>query len=188
MYQRLLNAWGSWSRRRTELAQPSSRSPGPARPPSRARTRPRRAPGGRAPAGAPPAPPSPAPSPRAPSHAHAPRPRHVPGAARRPSARAPAPPARAAPACSDYGPRPASVGGAAGTYLPRSAEGTGAGATGGLLPGAGAGARNRAPPSSSPVATPPSPSRTQGTAGAGGFTPCTRASARPSLSWSSLSP
>lgn len=46
-------------------------------------------------------------------------------------------------------------------------------------------ARNRAPPSSFPVATPPSPARTRGKAGAGGFTPGTSASAWPSLSLSS---
>ncbi|XP_055146358.1 serine/arginine repetitive matrix protein 3-like [Symphalangus syndactylus] len=46
-------------------------------------------------------------------------------------------------------------------------------------------ARNRAPPSSFPVATPPSPVRTRGKAGAGGFTPGTSASAWPSLSLSS---
>lgn len=56
---------------------------------------------------------------------------------------------------------------------------------GGLLPGAGDRARNRAPPSSSPVATPPSHSRTWGTVGTGGFTPWTSASALPSLSLSS---
>nr|XP_039319823.1 arabinogalactan protein 1-like [Saimiri boliviensis boliviensis] len=46
-------------------------------------------------------------------------------------------------------------------------------------------ARNRAPPSSFPVATPPSPARTRDKAGAGGFTPGTSASAWPSLSLSS---
>lgn len=79
--------------------------------------------------------------------------------------------------------RPVSAAGR-GASLPRSGEETGAGATEGLLQGAGAGARNRAPPSSSPVATPPSPAQTPGTAGAGGSTPGTKASAPPSLSCS----